>query len=60
MLARHAAFYRGGDALHRGDALEGIVADRGLLGEHEDRCAVEDGVGDIGDLRHEGQRLGHH
>src|SRR6185295_16049863 len=29
MLARHASLDRAGDALHRGDAIEGIVADRG-------------------------------
>jgi hypothetical protein len=44
LLTRHAPPDRVGDGLHRGDTVERIVPDRGLLGEHEDRGAVEDRV----------------
>ena len=41
---------REGDPVHHRDRLDGVVADRGLAGEHDRRGAVEDRVRDVGRL----------
>ena len=39
-----------GDACHRAQRLDGVLAGRRLAGEHDGACAVIDGVGDVRDL----------
>ena len=41
----------GDDAAHPLDHSDGILSHRRLTREHDRVCAVEDGVGDVGDLR---------
>ncbi len=48
------------DTAHGGDGVHGIGADRAFGGEHDRRGAVEDGVGDVGDLGSGRRRRGDH
>ena len=45
---------------HHLHGAERVVADRGLLGQHDGVGAVEHGVGDVGDLGARRQRVRHH